>query len=398
MKNSFAGKRPATKLTQIGKDRHFDGGQSVNPPVVRASTVLFETVEQQAAFRARRDDEQVFTYGSYGTPTTFALENAVAELEGGYRTRLFPTGLSAAAMVFLAYLEPGDHVLIVDSVYEPVRSFSQQFLKPYGIEFDYFSPDIPDIGELFRPRTKLVYTECPGSLVFEMCDLPAIASVARSRGARVAVDNTWGSGLLYRPLTLGADISVMAATKYLGGHSDVMMGTVTTNESAWRQLQDRCNAFGVAVSPDDAWLVLRGMRTLAARMTIHERNAHALMEWLGMQPEVVHVHSPAMPGHPGHDLWLRDCHGTNGLLSFELEPEVSREDAQRLANALKLFGVGSSWGGYESLVSLPNLVKARTMSDWGRRGPVVRLHAGLEDEADLIADLEVAFEALRSRR
>lgn len=384
----------ATQLTQAGRSLRVEGGRPVNPPLVRASTVLFDTVAHQSDLRGRRDEEPLFTYGSYGTPTTFALEAAIAELEGGARSRLFPTGLAASAMVLISYLRPGDHVLMVDSVYEPVRHLAQQFLSPFDISYDFFEPDTEEISHLLRGNTRLIYTECPGSLIYEMCDVRAIAAMAHENDVLVAVDNTWGSGLLYRPLLLGADISIMAATKYLSGHSDVMMGAVTTTQDAWNTLQNRCNAFGIAVSPDDAWLVLRGMRTLAARMSVHERNARAIASWLDARPEVVRVFNPALPTHPGHAIWRRDCMGSNGLVSFELSPRYVRADAERLAEALTLFGIGSSWGGFESLVSIPTLAKARTLTRWDERGQIIRLHAGLEDEKDLLADLFQAFDTL----
>ncbi len=386
---------PLTRLVRGGKSRFAAGGVAVNPPVVRASTVLYENLAQYRDLRQRRETERLFTYGARGTPTAFALEDMVSELEGGYRTRLFPTGLSAAAMTLLAYLKPGDHVLITDSVYEPVRHLAEQFLQPYGISVSYFAPDGSGIADAIRPETRLIYVECPGSLVYEMCDLPAIAALAKPRGILVAADNTWGSGLQYRPLALGADISIIAATKYLGGHSDVMLGTATTTQEAWLPLQKRCDTFGVAVSPDDAWLVLRGMRSLAARLQMHQAHALEVARWLQRRLEVATMFCPALPEDPGHALWLRDCSGTNGLLSFELQPRYGAAQVERLVESLELFGIGSSWGGYESLVTLPNLSKARTLADWSGRGQVVRLHIGLENAADLLADLERGFSALQ---
>lgn len=385
---------PLTRLVHGGKNPAFEGGAPVNPPLVRASTVLYEDCAQQRDLRARRDDDRLFTYGARGTPTGFALEDMVAELEGGYRTRLFPTGLSAAAMTLLSYLHPGDHVLFADCIYEPVRHLAAQFLKPYGIEAGFFSADGSDIESMIRPATRMLYLECPGSLVYEMCDLPRLAALAKARGILIAADNTWGSGLLYRPLALGADISIIAATKYLSGHSDVMMGTVTTTREAWRPLQARCDAFGIAVSPDDAWLVLRGMRTLAPRMTMHQRHVLQVAAWLQAHREVQTVFCPALPSHPGHALWQRDCSGTNGLVSFELNTHHDTAAAERLVDALALFGLGASWGGYESLVALTGMAKARSVADWSARGPVIRLHIGLENVADLIADLNRGFAAL----
>ncbi len=385
-----------TRLTRTGKAPVYDGGSAVNPALVRASTVVFRNTAEQREMRARRGTERIFSYGARGTPTTFALEDAVSELEGAYRTRLFPTGLAAIGMTLLCYLKPGDHVLMSDSVYEPARNLSAAFLAPYGIDCSFMAADGSDAAAKLRPNTRLVYAECPGSLVYEMCDLPALAALAHGHGALLAADNTWGSGLQYRPLALGADISVMAATKYLSGHSDVMMGTVATTEACWQPLADRCDAFGMTVSPDDAWLVLRGMRTLSARLQMHDRHAMAVAHWLQARPEVAAVYCPALPEHPGHALWQRDCrHGTNGLLSFELPAGTAADAVDRFVDSLQLFGLGASWGGYESLVTPTNMAKARSVTDWSAHGPILRLHIGLEDPADLTADLERGFAALR---
>ncbi|ABM59839.1 cystathionine beta-lyase [Verminephrobacter eiseniae] len=385
-----------TRLTRTGKSPAYFGGTPVNAPLVRASTVLFDSVAAMRDTRARRSDERAFSYGARGTPTTFALEDAVSELEGAYRTRLFPTGLAAIGMVLLSYLKPGDHVLMSDSVYEPARNLAHSFLAPYGIRSSFFAADGSGIEDLFEPATRLVYAECPGSLVYEMCDLPKLAALTHARGALLAADNTWGSGVQYRPLALGADISTMAATKYLSGHSDVMLGTVATTREAWQPLNERCDAFGMTVSPDDAWLVLRGMRTLSARLQMHERHALEVAHWLQARPEVAAVFCPALPRHPGHDIWQRDCRGTNGLLSFEFKPGIGNAAVERFVDALSLFGRGSSWGGYESLVAWTHMRAARSVTDWSARGAVVRLHIGLEAPADLLADLAQAFTAAKA--
>lgn len=383
-----------TRVLQAGKQVTAPGGRTVNPALVRASTVLFDSVQAQREVRALRGKERVFVYGARGTPTGFALEDAVSELEGAWRTKLFPTGLAAIAMTLLAYLKPGDHVLMSDSVYEPARALAETFLKPYNIGCTFFAADGSDLEAKFEPNTRLVYAECPGSLAYEMCDLPQIAALAHARGALVAADNTWGSGLQYRPLALGADISVMAATKYLSGHSDVMMGTVATTREAWQPLSDRSEAFGMTVSPDDAWLVLRGIRTLDARLRLHGEHALAVARWLMAQPQVARVHCPALPHHPGHALWQRDCRGTNGLLSFELHPGTPAAAVDRLVDGLALFGIGASWGGYESLVSLVDMGRARSVTDWSAHGPMLRLHIGLEHPDDLIADLAAGLAGL----
>lgn len=383
----------ATRLAHIGRTIDVAGGQPVNPPVVRASTVLFESVAQMQDMRARRGEERLFTYGARGNPTNFALEDMVTSLEGGHRTRLYPSGLAAAAMVLLAYVRPGEHVLLPDCVYEPVRNFASGFLQRQGVTSDFYAADGSDLAHKLRGNTRLVYVEAPGSLLYEMCDLPAIAALAHAHGALVAADNTWGSGLLYRPLELGADISIMAATKYLGGHSDVMMGTVCTTEAVWPELATLSDAFGMTVSPDDAYLVQRGMRSLGARLAQHGASAMEVAQWLGQRPEVARMFCPALPGDPGHALWRRDCHGTNGLLSFTLR-DASAAAAQRFVDSLELFGIGASWGGFESLATLGDLRRARTVTDWSGHGPLIRLHIGLESVADLRADLERALAAL----
>jgi cysteine-S-conjugate beta-lyase len=380
----------ATRLVKGGTSPVFEGGRAVNPSVVRASTVLFESMDALEDARRRRDSERMFTYGARGNPTGFALEDVVAQLEGGYRTRLFPSGLAAIAMVFMAFVRPGDHVLIADCVYQPLRHFVDTFLRPWGVEATYFRADGSDLAQQMKPATKLVYVECPGSLVYEMCDLPALADLAHRHGALLVADNTWGSGMQYRPLELGADVSVMAATKYLSGHSDVMMGTLTTTREAWQPVASMCDAQGVAVSPDDAYLVLRGTRTLAARLTMHERHALEVAHWLVAHPAVARVYCPALPDDPGHALWQRDCTGTNGLLSFEFA-KAGPAAAACFVDSLDLFGIGASWGGFESLATVAKVVNTRTCTDWSHAGPIVRLHIGLEDPQDLIGDLARAF-------
>lgn len=382
-----------TRLAHAGRISAVSGGQPVNPAVVRASTVLFESVAQQREMRARRDTERLFTYGARGNPTNFALEDMVTMLEGGYRTRLFPSGLAAAAMTILAYVRPGEHVLLPDCVYEPVRNLANGFLRQHSIAADFYAADGSDLDAKLRPETRLVYAEAPGSLVYEMCDLPALAERAHANGALVAADNTWGSGLLYRPLELGADISLMAATKYLCGHSDVMMGTVCTTEAAWQPLATMSDSFGMAVSPDDSYLVQRGIRSLGARLAQHQESALAVAQWLLDRPEVAQVFCPALPHDPNHTLWQRDCHGTNGLLSFTLHSQAPVAP-ERFVDNLQLFGIGASWGGFESLAVLADMRRARSISDWSSHGTVIRLHIGLEAVSDLMSDLDQAFAAI----
>ncbi|KWV57636.1 cystathionine beta-lyase [Bradyrhizobium macuxiense] len=368
----------------------------VNTPVTRASTYVFESVSHWRQTRTVREEQRVASYGARGTDSTFALEDALVELEGGHRAQLFPTGQAAIANVMLGLLQPGDHVLVTDAVYEPVRRFCAKHLARLGINVEFYMPDGSDLAARLRPETKLIYAECPGSLVFEMIDLPAVAELARRCGCLLAVDNTWGSGLLYRPLSLGADISVLAATKYLSGHADVMMGALVTNERAWKAVHLASVDFGQTVGADDAYLVLRGLRSLAPRMAMHERHAMLVAQWLEQQPQVTRVICPALPNHPGHELWRRDFHGTNGLLSVEFRSEYAQADVEAAVDRLRLFGVGASWGGFESLVVPTDMAKARTISDWSQRGRVVRLHIGLENPEDLIADLRQAFRSLEA--
>ncbi|WP_223452474.1 MULTISPECIES: cystathionine beta-lyase [unclassified Pseudomonas] len=386
--------RVRTRLVHSARTEQGSGGRSVNMPVTRLSTVLFDNLAQMRDARARRDTERVLSYGARGNPTAFALEDLVTELEGGYRTRLFGTGLAAVAQTFLAYLRPGDHVLITDAVYAPVRRLAREFLEPFGIQVSYFVPDGSDLQAQLQANTKMVYTEVPGSLLYELCDLPAIAALCKPRGILLAVDNTWGSGYLYRPLTLGADISIMALTKYLCGHSDVVMGSVCVREDAWQPLASMSDIFGVTVSPDDAYLVLRGARTLAPRLEVHERQALEIAHWLQAQPQVKRVFHPALPDHPGHTLWQRDFKGSNGLLSFELN-EADAAYVERFIDALQLFGLGASWGGFESLITVADTQDRQSAADRSLN-PVLRLHIGLEDVEALIEDLQRGFAAAAS--
>ncbi|WP_454845739.1 cystathionine beta-lyase [Pseudomonas farris] len=383
--------RVRTRLVHSARTEKGSGGRAVNVPVTRLSTVLFDNLAQMRDARARRDSERVLSYGARGNPTAFALEDLVTELEGGYRTRLFGTGLAAVAQTFLAYLRPGDHVLITDAVYAPVRRLARELLEPFGIQVSYFAPDGGGLQAQLQANTKMVYTEVPGSLLYELCDLPAIAALCKPRGILLAVDNTWGSGYLYRPLTLGADISIMALTKYLCGHSDVVMGSVCTRQEVWQPLTSMSDTFGITVSPDDAYLVLRGARTLAPRLDVHERQALEIAQWLQAQPQVKRVFHPALPDHPHHALWRRDFTGSNGLLSFELH-EVDATYVERFIDALQVFGLGASWGGYESLVTVAD-TKDRNSAVDRALNPVLRLHIGLEDVDALIEDLQRGFAA-----
>jgi cystathionine beta-lyase len=389
------GKKPEgvrTRLIHAARTEKGSGGRAVNVPVTRLSTVLFDNLAQMRDVRKRRDTDRVLSYGARGNPTSFALEDLVTELEGGYRSKLFSTGLAASAQTFLAYLRPGDHVLMTDAVYGPVRRLATEFLEPFGIEVSYFPADGQGLEHMLQANTKMVYAEVPGSLLYELCDLPAIAALCKPRGILLAVDNTWGSGYLYRPLTLGADISIMALTKYVCGHSDVMMGSVCTLEAVWPALGRMSETFGNTVSPDDAYLVLRGARTMAARLDVHERQALQVAQWLQTQPQVKRVFHPGLVEHPDHELFKRDFSGSNGLLSFELA-DADPAQLDDFIGALTLFGLGASWGGYESLITVADL-KDRNNSADKLLNPVLRLHIGLEDVDALIRDLQRGFSAI----
>lgn len=385
--------RVRTRLVHAARGEKGSGVRGVNPPVSRMSTVLFDSLGDMRDARKRRDTERVLSYGARGNPTAFELEDLVTELEGGYRTRLFSTGLAAVAQTFLAYLRPGDHVLITDAVYSPARQVAEEFLKPFGIQYSYFAADGSGLENALQTNTRMVYAEVPGSLLYELCDLPAIATLCKARGILLAVDNTYGSGYQYRPLTLGADISIMALTKYLGGHSDVVMGSVCTTQAVWQPLAVMTDTFGSTVSPDDAWLILRGARTLATRLDVHERQALQVARWLQQHPQVKRVFHPALPEHPNHALWKRDFSGSNGLLTFELADNDPKH-LERFIDALQLFGLGASWGGFESLIIVAN-VRDRENAQDKALNPLLRLHIGLEDVSALIEDLERGFAAIR---
>ncbi|NDY82438.1 cystathionine beta-lyase [Orrella sp. NBD-18] len=376
-----------TRLMRSG--RSHEGW--VNVPPTRASTYVFPTVEAWRDTRAKRETERLRSYGARGTDSTHALEDILIELEGGFRAALFPTGQAAIAVTLLGFLSPGDHLLMTDAAYEPVRRFCSEQLKRLGIEVTYYLPDGSDLKSKIQKNTKVIYVECPGSLTYDMLDLKDVSTIARQHHCVTIADNTWGSGWLYRPLELGADVSIIAATKYLSGHSDVMMGVAVSNKEAWPLLQKAAINFGQTVGADDAYLVSRGIRTLPVRMLTHEKNALIVAQWLKNQKEVSHVFCPALSTDENHEIWQRDCKGTNGLLTVEFHPVHAIKQIEQMIDALTLFGLGASWGGFESLVIPANMNAARSLTDWTSRGQVVRFHIGLEDPVDLIKDLEQAF-------
>ena len=388
-----------TRLVHAGSPELNNGAGPVNVPVVRTSTVRFaDTATQVALNTLRASGDRVATYGRHGLDTHQALEAAVTSLEGGYRTVLAPSGLAAITLVLLATLGPGDHALVADSVYSPVRKVDKSLLRRYGIEVEYFSPARDALERLIRPNTRLLYLESPSSLLFEVLDLPALAATARRHGVLVAADNTWSGGLYYQPLALGANISIQAATKYLAGHSDVMMGVVTVDSAALAQkIGQTYDALGLSVGADDAYLTLRGLRTLDVRLARHQENALAVARYLARHADVARVFHPALEQDPGHALWRRDFSGASGLVSFAFDnPDPTA--ASRFIDALRYFSIGASWGGYESLALEAAPERLAEHSIW-RQGPgqqsVVRLHIGLEHPQDLIDDLEHAFAVTR---
>lgn len=368
------------------------GSAPVNLPSMRASTVRFQNLDAlEATQRRKKAGERAATYGRMGMDTHAALEQVFMQLEGGTHCYLASSGLGAITMAMASLLSAGDHALVADCVYGPVYELDAALLKRMNIEITYFSA-ADDLEALVRPNTRMVYVESPGSLLFQMLDLPALARFARAHGLVLACDNTWGSGYVYRPLELGAHVSVVAGTKYVGGHSDLMLGAVITNDAEVAQRLNRTQyAMGYSVSADDAWLALRGVRTLPIRMAQHARHAMQVCEFLAGRPEVARIYHPAWPGDAGHALWQRDCTGSNGMLAVELRlaPPASR----RFVDALRLFGIGFSWGGFESLVQWVAPGELARHHYWqGGEHALVRLHIGLEDPRDLIADLTQALE------
>lgn len=385
--NDHKGRRldVTTRLVHAGRDKSLTG-QFVNPPVVRASTVLFDSVDNMLHRREK------YSYGRRGTPTTEALELAIADLEGSEAASLVSSGLAAADFAILASAKAGERVLVTDSVYGPVRHFADATLPRFGIETTYYDPAVgAGIADLFDARTTVVYCESPGSLTFEMQDIAAIAEAAHARGATVIVDNTWATPLYFRPLDHGADLSVMAGTKYIGGHADVMLGTIAGNGAHIRRVKELHGNLGLHVGPDDVYLGLRGLRTLAVRLDRHWRSGVTVAEWLSRRPEVASVHYPALRSDPGNALWRRDMSGASGLFGVVLKDQ-DIERAKRFVDALTLFGIGASWGGFESLVILTHPKPTRVVTKLPN-GPMIRFHIGLDDPADLIADLDQAFAA-----
>jgi cystathionine beta-lyase len=383
-----------TKLGHAGRNPKANHG-IVNPPVYHASTVTFETVAALKAANQKRFD--MVYYGRYGTPTTFAFEEAVAVLEGADRCIAMPSGLAAIAGTLMALLKTGDHLLMTDSAYFPTRMFCDTHLKQNGIETTYYDPLIGSgISESIQDNTRVCFTETPGSISFEVQDVPAIAKAAHERDVLVVTDNTWSSGFYYSAFDKGADISVQAATKYIVGHSDAMLGTISMPERLFEKVKSSVAMLGYAAAPDDCYLGLRGLRTLSTRLARHQETALKLAHWLDARPEVDVVLHPALPSCPGHDVWKRDFTGSSGLFGLILKDGYSDDAVAALLDGLELYAMGYSWGGFESLIIPGNLSGARTATPWPHKGQVLRIHAGLEDADDLIADLEKGLERLNA--
>jgi len=378
-----------TELVVAGRDpQRFDG--FVNTPIVRGSTVLSPTVADMEAHTGR------YSYGRRGNPTLEGLEQALTVLEGGAGVVIAPSGLAAVGVALLSVLGAGDHLLMVDTAYQPTRGICDRQLKRFGIETTYYDPLVgAGIAELIRPDTRAIFLESPGSQSFEMQDIPAIVEVARARGIVTLMDNTWATPIYFRPHDIGIDMSIQAGTKYISGHSDINIGTVSATAAVFPRLKLAHGDLGITVAPEDAFLAARGLRTLAVRLARHQQSALTVAEWLSARPEVLRVLHPGLPGDPGHAIWKRDFKGSSGLFSLILKP-VPKAAVAAFLDSLELFGLGYSWGGFESLAIPFDCSSYRTATRWAPGGPGVRLHIGLEDVGDLIADLEQGFARLRA--
>ena len=382
-----------TKLITAGRDKKWTNGV-VNPPVQRASTVVFNTVEEKRKATVNRANKTLF-YGRRGTTTHFAFQDAMVEVEGGAGCALYPCGTAAISNAILSFVETGDHILMVDTCYEPTRDFCDTIMKKMGVETTYYEPTIGEgIQDLIKPNTKVLFTESPGSVTMEVQDVPTLARIAHEHDIIVMLDNTWAAGVNFSPFDFGVDISIQAATKYIVGHSDVMLGTAVANEKCWDQLREQSYLMGQCVSPDDAYLGLRGIRTLDVRLRQHAESSLKVAKWLETRPEVDHVRHPALESCPGHEFFKRDFTGGNGLFSFILK-NSNPQATTALLDGMTHFSMGYSWGGFESLIlaNEPSSFNSlRTVANPNFEGTLIRVHIGLEDVDDLIADLEAGLE------
>ncbi|MFA0036822.1 cystathionine beta-lyase [Vibrio sp. 10N.261.52.A1] len=382
-----------TKLITAGRDKKWTNGV-VNPPVQRASTVVFNSVEEKRKATINRANKTLF-YGRRGTNTHFAFQDAMVEVEGGAGCALYPCGTAAISNAILSFVETGDHILMVDTCYEPTRDFCDTIMKKMGVETTYYEPTIGEgIKELIKPNTKVLFTESPGSITMEVQDVPTLARIAHEHDIIVMLDNTWAAGVNFSPFDFGVDISIQAATKYIVGHSDVMLGTAVANEKYWDQLREQSYLMGQCVSPDDAYLGLRGIRTLDVRLRQHADSSLKVAKWLETRPEVDHVRHPALESCPGHEFFKRDFTGGNGLFSFVLK-NSNTQATTALLDGMKHFSMGYSWGGFESLIlaNEPSSFNSlRTVANPNFDGTLIRVHIGLEDVDDLIADLEAGLD------
>lgn len=382
-----------TLLATMGTRPDLHRG-AVNTPVYRASTILFPTLAEFE--QADRGESPYGSYGRYGNVLTDELQDAIATLEGADHAIVTSSGAAAVTLALSTFLNSGDHLLMVDSVYGPTRRFCDHELQRYGVETTYYDPTIgAGIKELIKPNTKVVFVESPGSLTFEVQDVPAIAKEAHAKGVLVIGDNTWGTPLNYRPFDLGIDVSVHSATKYISGHSDLLMGTVSCKEEHYKPLVRNFRVTGACAGGDNCYLALRGLRTMAVRLKQHQENALIVAKWLKGRPDVEEVFYPALPGAPGHDLWKRDFTGACGLFSFVLKDNPSHDALARMLDNLELYGMGYSWGGYESLIIPIHLGKMRSATRFPYAGKLLRIHIGLEHPDDLIADLSRGFDRIK---
>jgi len=390
MSKSKKTQKQDTRLAHAGRAPRQHHG-FVNTPIYRGSTVLYPTVA------CLEQDAQDYSYGRLGTPTVEALQSMLAELEGGHATLLTPSGLSAISAALLAFVSCGDQILVSDSVYRPTRRFCDNVLTRMGVTTVYYDPLIGGrIADLMTDKTRVVFTESPGSQTFEVQDIPAIAEAAHAGGAVVIMDNTWATPLYFKPFAHGADVSIQAATKYIVGHADAMLGAITTAKQATASVARTHDELGLCPGPEDVYLGLRGLRTLSVRLERHQRSGLQLAEWLAARPEVERVMHPALPGDPGHGLWQRDFTGASGLFSIVLKP-VSKAAVAAMLDGLELFGMGYSWGGFESLILPFDPSGYRSATKWTARAPALRLHVGLEDVDDLKADLDAGFARLAGK-